>query len=257
MQKISAQAEGRIVAGVQKFQPILHKARLSGRNESDTVTIIADILCEVFGFDKYENITSEFAIKRTFCDLAVKLGGQVRLLIECKAVGVELREEHIIQATGYAANSGIDWVVLTNGIAWRVYRVIFSKPVDRALVHEFDFCDINTNQPEDVLALNVLSIESFTSSGNQALELLYAQKRVLNRYIVGRLLLNDYMIQTARRSLERHFPSVKITDDELRRIIRDEVFRPEIVDGASADEAAHVVSTANARMKAEQQARKK
>lgn len=250
MRKISQQIEARLVAGVQKFQPILRKASLSNKNESDTVTIIADILCEVFGYDKYENITSELAIKRTFCDLAVKLDGQVKLLIECKAVSVDLREEHVLQATNYAANAGIDWVVLTNGIDWRVYRVVFSKPVDRFLVHE------NVNQPADLEALYRLCAESFSGPNNSSLDVLYVRRKVLNKYVVGQLILNDWMVKSIRGSLQRHFPSVSVTDDELRRIIRDEVFRPEISEGTLAEDAARAVATADARMKAERAARK-
>lgn len=85
MQRISPQAEARLSSGVQKFQPILRRAQLAGRNESDTVMIITDILCEVFGYDKYENITSELCIKQQFCDLAVQLKGKARLLLECQA----------------------------------------------------------------------------------------------------------------------------------------------------------------------------
>jgi len=256
MRKISQQIENRLVTGVQKFQPILRKARLSGKNESDTVTIIADILCEVFGYDKYENITSEFAIKRTFCDLAIRLDDQIKLLVECKAVTVDLREEHVFQATGYAANAGIDWVVLTNGIVWRVYRVIFSKPVDRFLVYEFDFCDLNINQPADLEALYRLCVEAFSSHDNTSLEVIYTQRKVLNKYIVGQIILNDWMVKSICGSLQRHFPSVSITSDELRRILQDDVFRPEITEGAQAEDAARAVAMANAQMKERRKSKK-
>lgn len=256
MQKISAQVERRLVAGIEKFQPILRKAKISNRNESDTVTIIVDILCEVFGYDKYDHITSELQIKRTYCDLAIKLDSQVRLLIECKAIGIDLREEHVSQATSYAANAGIDWVILTNGIDWRIYRVIFSKPVDIALVYEFDFCSLNVNQPADIVGIYSLCLEAFGSKENTSLDLMYSQRKVLNKYIVGQLMLNNWMVNTIRRSLQRHFPSVKITDDELRRMMQDEVFRREITDGEKANDAAHIVAAANARMRAEQKAKK-
>ena len=38
-------------------------------------------------------ITSEHAIRGTFCDLAVKVEGALALLIEVKAVGHELRDQ--------------------------------------------------------------------------------------------------------------------------------------------------------------------
>ena len=37
--------------------------------------IVADILSEIFGYDKYNEVTSEYAIKGTYCDLAIKLAG--------------------------------------------------------------------------------------------------------------------------------------------------------------------------------------
>jgi hypothetical protein len=249
--QIPPEVEARLVAGIQKFQPIVRRAKLSNRNESDTVTIIADILCEVFGYDKYEQITSELAIKRSFCDLAIRLDGQYRLLIECKAVGIDLRPEHVDQAVGYAANSGVEWVALTNGVCWRVYRVIFSRPVKNDLVLNFQFCDLNVNQPDDLLPLYALCVESFQGSGaNEALEGLYSQGTALNRYIVAQLLLNGWMVDTIRRSLERHFPAVKISSEDVRALMHDEVFRPEVVTGPEAEKAAQEVAAADALMKA-------
>jgi len=45
---------------------------------------------------------------------------------------------------------------------------------------------------------------------------------------------------------------VKVSSDDLRRILRDEVLRHEIVVGDQADEAAQAVASANARMRAAQ-----
>ena len=205
MQRISPQAEARLSSGVQKFQPILRRAQLAGRNESDTVMIITDILCEVF----------------------------------------------------YAASAGIDWVVLTNGITWRIYQVLFGKPVETVLVCEFNFCELNVNRPEDYAPLYALSIEAFQEEGNIALSQLYAQRRVLNRFIVGQVLLNDWMIGTIRRSLERHYPGVKMSDSDVRRILQEEVFRHEIVEGPQAEDARRDVDAANARMQAAQKERRK
>nr|WP_061260548.1 hypothetical protein [Leptospira interrogans] len=78
----------RISSGVKKFQPILTSAKTRDVNESDTVVIITDLLSEVFGYDKYSEITTEHVIKKTFCDLAIKIDGKVKLLIEIKAIGL-------------------------------------------------------------------------------------------------------------------------------------------------------------------------
>jgi hypothetical protein len=75
MSRIPKKAVERITAGLKRFQPILTAARSRDVNESDTVVIVMDLLQEVFGYDKYAEITSEHAIRGTFCDLAVKLDG--------------------------------------------------------------------------------------------------------------------------------------------------------------------------------------
>ncbi len=170
MINISAKIKDRITAGVKKFQPILRKAQSADINESDTVTIITDMLCDIFGYDKYENITSEFAIKKTFCDLAIKLDGKVPLLLECKSAGIDLKDDHVRQATNYAADAGIEWVVLTNGILWKVFKIIFSKPVEKQLVYEFNFCELNAKKQSDIELLYYLCIEAFAKSSKNSLE---------------------------------------------------------------------------------------
>ena len=113
----------------------------------------------------------------------------------------------------------------------------------------FDFCDLSANRPDDLMPLRCLCVEAFQGGENKLLDQAYSQHSVLNKYIVGQLLLNGWMIQTIRRSLERHFPKVKISDDDVRRVLHDEVLRREIVEGDRADDAAKAVLFANERMK--------
>ena len=72
------------------------------------------MLADVFGFDKYSEITSEYVIRSTYVDLAIKLDGKTQMLIEVKAIGLDLKDTYVKQAVDYAANQGIEWVVSTN-----------------------------------------------------------------------------------------------------------------------------------------------
>ena len=67
------------------------------------------MLEQIFGFDKYSEITREFVIQGTYCDLAIKTGKAVDYLIEVKAIGLSLRDSHLKQAVNYASREGI-WV---------------------------------------------------------------------------------------------------------------------------------------------------
>jgi len=143
MVKIPKKVSDRLLKEINKFQKVLKTAKDRDVNESDTVTIITDMLAVVFGFDKYTEITSEQAIRGTFCDLAIKLEGKIKFIIEVKAIGLTLKENHLRQAIGYGATYGIQWVVLTNGIDWEIYKIKFEKPVDHDLVCSFDFTKLN------------------------------------------------------------------------------------------------------------------
>ncbi len=75
MPPVPKKVEERLMAGIKRFQPIIASAKARDLNESDTVFIVTDMLSEVFGYDKYSEITSETAIRGTWCDLAIKLDG--------------------------------------------------------------------------------------------------------------------------------------------------------------------------------------
>jgi len=92
------------------------------------------VLHDLFGYDKYSEITSEHSIRSTFCDLAIKLDGTLAFLVEVKAIGLALKDNFVKQAVDYVANQGVDWVILTNGILWRVYKIGFGKPITNDLV---------------------------------------------------------------------------------------------------------------------------
>ena len=69
MSKLPKRVSDRLVENLKRYQPIVGKLRERDISEADTVTVVKDILCDVFGFDKYLDLTSEQQIRGTFCDL--------------------------------------------------------------------------------------------------------------------------------------------------------------------------------------------
>lgn len=230
MATISAKVRTRLVEGVKRFKPIVSRAKDKDVNESDTVAIIMDILGEVFGYDKYSDITSEFAIKKTFCDLALKINGQPRILIEAKAAGLNLKEQHIKQAVDYGSNSGIEWVILTNAVYWKVYRIIFGKPVVSELVYEFDFTQINTKKDSDLEFLFYLTKEAMSKSGKDALDEFHSHKQVVNKFVVAQTLLSDPVLDAIRKAFKKIAPDTKGNNEEIYRIICDEIIKRDVLD---------------------------
>lgn len=235
MAKVPTKVADRIVAGIKRFQPILAAAKSRDVGESDTVTIIVDMLAEIFGYDKYSEITSEHAIRGTFCDLATKIDGVLQLLIEVKAIGLELKEAHVKQAVDYAANQGVDWVVLTNGVSWKVFKVTFAKPIDQELVIDIDFSVLNSRNQKDVESLYLLCKEGWIKS---VLGEFHTQKQALSRFFLGALLMSDPILQVLRRELRRLSPDVRVETEEILAVLTSEVIKREVTEGDQAKEAA-------------------
>src|SRR5215210_7423482 len=150
MPQVASRVANRLSAGIKRFQPILASAKSRDVNESDTVIIVTDMLSEVFGYDKYSEITSECSIRGTWCDLAIKIDGAFEYLIEVKAIGLDLKDSYTKQAVDYSANQGTDWVILTNAEIWRVYRVTFAKPIVHELVLEINVSRLRRKKASDV-----------------------------------------------------------------------------------------------------------
>lgn len=244
MVKIPAKTKERLLAGVKRFQPIVQKARDKDINESDTVAIITDILSEVFGYDKYTEITSEYAIKKTFCDLAIKLDDKPKLLIEAKAAGLELKDQHIKQAVDYGANAGIEWVVLTNGVTWKVYSIVFGKPISAELVYDFDFTALNPKKQNELEMLYYLARESMTKGNRTSLDEYHAQQQLVNKVTIAQILVADPVLDTVRKTLRKMSPDLKVSNEEIHQIITDEIIKRDVLDDDRTADAKKKVAKA-------------
>ncbi len=241
MSQIPKRIAARLSASLKRFQPILESAKARDINESDTVAIVADILSEMFGYDKYNEITSEYAIRSTYCDLAVKLDSKIQYLVEVKAIGSNLKEQYVKQAVDYAANEGIDWVMLTNGIIWQVFLVSFTKPITREKVIEFDLLSLNPKESADIRPLYLLTRGAIKKS---ALPLYHEQAQATNRFFLGAIILTDPILNRIRRELRRLSPDVKIQIGEIKTTLKNEVLKREIVEDEKALEASKKVRKA-------------
>lgn len=231
----------RLVVGLKRYQPILAAARTRDVGEADTVTIIKDMLGDVFGYDKYADVTSEHAIRGTFCDLAIRIDGRLETLIEVKAVGLELKDAHVKQAIDYAANQGVDWVLLTNGITWRVYHVVFAKPIEQELVLELDICALSPRSESDLELIYLWCKEGWQRS---MLGEYHIQRQALSRFFVGAMLQTDSVLEVIRRELRRVSPDVRIDTAQIKDVLTNEVMKREVLEGEKADEARKKVARA-------------
>lgn len=223
---VSAKVETRIAAQLKKYQPILEQAKQRDISESDTCLIICDFLSDVLGYKKFDHITTEHNIRGSFVDLAVQTDGTIRFLIEVKAIGIPLKDQHVKQVVDYASNQGTEWVVLTNGAVWRVYKIQFSQPIEKNLVCEFDLLSSGPKSPEVIECFGNLSREEFSK---ETMTEFFNQKEITSKFAIASVLLTEGMIEELRKEIRR-LSGIRVDPEYLLETLSDEVIKRELID---------------------------
>jgi len=152
-------AKEKLKAFIKKNQKTLATLEERDAVEEDTRTFVTDMLVDGFGFDKYEDLTSEKRIQHEFADIAIRLERDIRAIIEVKRIKLNLKEQHLRQVKSYAANSDVRWAILTNGRHWQIYRISDTTPITDHLLFSVDLLD-STTLAEKVEKLWMLCRES-------------------------------------------------------------------------------------------------
>ncbi len=234
MANIPKRVVDRVAANLKTFQNVLAAQKSRDVSEADTVTLVKDVAAAIFGYDKYAELTSEHAIRGTYCDLAVKIDGKISFLIEVKAIGLDLKDGHVKQAIDYAANQGVEWVVLTNAIEWRLYHVLFKKPIDKHQVACFNLMECNAKNEAHLECIYLLTREGFTKS---AMVEYRDKKDATSRYMLAAILLKSEAVQSAIRREIRRVSDISVGEDVIDKMLREEVIKRETIEGEHADTA--------------------
>jgi hypothetical protein len=225
----------RMAAGLKRLVPIIQQQRQRDVSEADTVTLVKEILEVIFGFDKFTELTSEVAIRGTYCDLGVRLDEKLVELIEVKAVGIDLNERHLKQVVDYAANQGLEWVILTNGSVWQLHHVIFSKPIDSRPVLSVDLTTVDWKKEAQLEQLYPFTREGVLKGAHNDLR---DRQDATSRFIFAALLTkNDSVVGAIRRELKR-IVDVNVGEEEIVRCLENDVIKRDTLEGPAAVEAA-------------------
>lgn len=155
-------------------------------------------------------------------------------MIEVKAIGLDLKDSYTKQAVDYSANQGTDWVILTNAEIWRVYKVIFAKPIVSELVLDINFLQLNPKKSSDIELLYNLTREGWTKS---ALGEFHTQQQALSRFFMGALVVSQPVLEVIRRELKRISPDVRIDTEQIKSVMQSGVIKREVVESEKTQEA--------------------
>lgn len=221
--KWESTARDRVKSAVRKFSKPLADLIERDANEGDTRFLVTDFLCEGLGFDKYEDLTTEYQVKGEFADYGIRIDKQLVAFIEVKRCTQKLGGRHLRQVQMYAVNEGVEWMILTNGQVWQVWHLTGGLPVKVDLALEVD----------------LLSEASLTTKNDQ---LFHLSKEALKRHLLDDLwraksatsprslaavLTSEVVLEAIRKELRRQ-TSYNCETEQIERALRNEVLRPDV-----------------------------
>jgi predicted type IV restriction endonuclease len=204
------------VRALKKYLPHLVKAREENLNEADTVQRLIKVLEDVFGYDAMSEISRESAIKDKFVDIALKIDGATKLLVEVKSASTVLRDRHIEQAQSYAANANIRWVILTNGLTWSLYHLTFEEGIDSVLAFTVDLAEEGVT-PKACELLGLLHRQRVKKG---ELESYWEHRVALGPASLGRALFTEDTLRFIRREIRRR-EGILIDEEDLATAIHE------------------------------------
>lgn len=245
MMKIPKKVSDRFSKDLKKYQTVALSHKTRDVSEADTVTLVKDILSTIFGFDKYEELTSEQQIRGTYCDLAVKIDGKVRYLIEVKSAAITLNNSHMQQAINYGVGHGIEWVVLTNSIDWKLFRIKFGQPYEVEEISSFNLCNVNLKSDDDLNKLFLLCKEGINSD---AMDVYHQHTQLVNKFVIAQITISEPIVASIRRELRRLFPELKVEIEQISDILTNDVLKREVIEGEKVKETQAKIKKATSKI---------
>jgi predicted type IV restriction endonuclease len=183
--------------------------------EADTRLYITDFMERVLGYDKYANLTAEYAVNGDWADYGVKIDGKLIAFIEAKRVSLKLTDKHLRQVQTYAVNEGVDWLILTNAKQWQVYHLkAEGLPIQTDLVLDIDLIESSPKEIESALFyLHLVSMKK------KVILDLWKRVEATSEPKVLKALLSANVVKEIRLTLAKQ-TGCKVTDGEVLTAVK-------------------------------------
>lgn len=174
------------------------RKEFSRLDESATRIMTNFFLTDILGYKELDEIKTEYRIRSEYADYVVQLKRKKHFVVEVKSIDLDLNEKHLRQSLGYAANEGIDWIMLLNGREIQLYRVNFGKPITTTLIFKLDLMNIDDfkKAPELLWNLTKKAVEK------GELEIFWKRTNALIAVNLARTLYSEEIVKRLRSDLK-------------------------------------------------------
>ncbi len=208
----------KVLSELKNYKRKYIKKQFSGLDESATRIMINAFLTEVLGYEELNEIKTEFNIKGIYADYVIQLQRKKQFVVEVKSIELDLNERHLRQSVGYAANEGIDWIILTNGRCFQFYRLLFEKPIRSELVASLEFTEASPSQLKGYADF----LSAFSKRGvlKKEHEMLWQRSTALAPATISKVLYSEEIVKAVRRDLKKN-TNITFEEDAVRLAIRN------------------------------------
>jgi hypothetical protein len=188
---------------------------LGDLDESGTRILINHFLTEMLCYETLTEVKTEYMIKGTYADYMIQIGGKRHFLVEVKALSLSLSANHLRQSINYGANEGIDYVLLTNGLSFELYKVLFEKPISQELIFSFNLSDLS-DLKSIVDQLQYLHKDAVLKNG---LDVLWDRYLALSPKNLSKILYSSEVVKFLQKELRRK-SSIKFDETSVENAIK-------------------------------------
>ena len=220
--KWEVDARQRVRDAVKRFGKPLADLVARDANEGDTRLFVTDFLCDGLGYDKYAELTTEYEVKGDFADYGVRIDRELVAFIEVKRCATKLNVKHLRQVQMYAVNEGVEWLILTNGVAWQAWHLTGGLPVALDLAFEVDLLSSDTL----VQKANQLFYLSREALKRRLMDDLWKAKRATSPVSLAAVITSAGVLDAIRKELRRR-SGQNMEAKALEGLLRETVLRPE------------------------------
>jgi hypothetical protein len=201
------------------------RKEFSNVDEAATRIMTNSFLTEVLGYQELVEIKTEYRIRTEYADYVIQLKRKKHFVVEVKSIELDINEKHLRQSLSYAANEGIDWILLLNGREIQLYKVGFGKPIKTTLIYKLNLLDSEDFKK----APNLIWYLTKTAIEHNELETFWKRTNALNPTSLAKLLYSEEIVKRLRNDLKEQtgiYFQVEDVAASLCHIIADKIEFP-------------------------------
>jgi hypothetical protein len=202
---------------LKEAQKIIKQVYDHNGNEAETRRRVERIFESVMGYDVFKHLSRERAVKGSaeteHVDFAIQLepGTKAKplVMVELKRAKAELVRKHLKQVTSYAINAGCEWILLTNGIEWKIYHVEFGQPPEVELLDSWNLLE------DDLVEVSEkFDLISYKSIVRNQLNVTWQRVKVFAPEQLLEAIISGSSLSAIRRFLYKN-TGIRLKDEEI------------------------------------------